>query len=235
MANKMLRRLAIIMMAFAMIAVTVQSTAHAAAPTVNSETAAQTSGEVFATAFTDMNIRGGPGTNYERLGTLRNGESVRLDGRYGGWFRFSYVNSNVKGWLSGTLVRITGDMNSLPIVTFPPEGVEGVQAILDSTGSTASAGQTGATNNGTQFVTPPEGSVIATAAIDMNIRGGPGKQYEIQGKLFKGQSLILDGRYGGWFRFSYRDSNVKGWLSGTLIQITGDLNKLPVVTFPPSS
>jgi len=221
-------------MAFALVGITVQSTAHASAPAVESAAVAQTGGQVFATAFTDMNIRGGPGTNYEKLGSLHRGESVLLDGRYGGWFRFSYVNSNVKGWLSGTLVHITGDMNSLPIVAFPPEGITGVQAILNGSGASLPTGQsTGATNNGTQQVVPPAGSVIATAVITMNIRGGPGTSYEIQGKLLTGQSIVLDGRYGGWFRFSYRDSNVKGWLSGTLIRITGDINSLPVVAFPP--
>jgi uncharacterized protein YraI len=75
---------------------------------------------VIGTALTTMVIRGGPGRQFEKLGSLPVGQSIVLDGRSGGWFRFSFPNSFAKGWLSGTLLKISGSLQSLPSVTWPP-------------------------------------------------------------------------------------------------------------------
>ncbi len=232
MVNRALSRSVIVVMALAMLAILIPSTVYASAPTGNGNLSSQTTSGVFATALIDMNIRGGPGTAYEVLGKLHKGESVLLDGRHFGWFRFSYPNSTVKGWLSGTIIKITGDITSLPSVTWPPEGVAGVNAIMTGVGpSVPTVGQSN--SGGTVAISIPPGSVIATALVNMNIRGGPGTKYDILGKLRAGESVILDGRSFGWFRFSYPNSNVKGWLSGTLIKVTGNIASLPSVTFPP--
>jgi uncharacterized protein YraI len=65
------------------------------------------------------------------------------------------------------------------------------------------------------------------------IRGGPGAQYEALGALLANQSIVLDGWTAGWYRFSYPNSFVKGWLSADLVMITGNVRRLANVTFPP--
>jgi uncharacterized protein YraI len=185
--------------------------------------AARADGGVFATALVAMNIRGGPSTSFEKLGLLRPGETVQLDGRARGWVRFTFPGTLGKGWLSLGGLQITGDLNSLPDASHPDLVVV---ATPPPNGPATGSGIIG-------VVPPPANSVIGTALTTMVIRGGPGRQYERLGSLPVGMSIVLDGRSGGWFRFSFPNSQVKGWLSGTLLKISGDIRSLPSVTFPP--
>jgi hypothetical protein len=142
---------------------------------------------------------------------------VSLDGRSGVWFHFGGADAPGTGWISGRLVKITGDSSSLPEITLPTQVV-----VLSPPPDDSLA-----------FAPVPRGAVVATALVDVIIRGGPGAQYEALGALLAGQSIVLDGRSGSWYRFSYPNSFVKGWLSANLVLITGNVRRLADVTFPP--
>jgi uncharacterized protein YraI len=45
-----------------------------------------------------------------------------------------------------------------------------------------------------QDIARADGPVTATALVGLNVRGGPGVQFEKIGVLLAGQSVILDGR-----------------------------------------
>jgi uncharacterized protein YraI len=204
MSQRSFIRLITVMIVLATTVVTVQDIARADGP-------------VTATALVGLNVRGGPGVQFEKIGVLLAGQSVILDGRSGGWFRFGYPDTPVTGWISGTLVKVTGDPRRLPEITLPTQVVV-FSPPPDSSVTLAPA---------------PRGGVIATALVDVIIRGGPGAQYEALGALLANQSIVLDGWTAGWYRFSYPNSFVKGWLSADLVMITGNVRRLANVTFPP--
>ncbi len=214
----MSRRLSVRLLLSAMAVVALGLTILAMAGTTRAQ------GGVTGTALVGMNVRAGPGTSFDRVGVLLAGQAVQLNARWRGWFRFSLPASDQQGWVLGNLLRITGDSRSLPqenevgfvVVATPPP--------------LQSGSYSGTTNN---TVPAPPGAVIATALTNMIIRGGPGIQYERLGILLAGQNIVLDGRSGDWFRFSYPNSFVKGWLSARLVKITGDITTLPSVTWPP--
>ncbi len=183
-------------------------------------------GAVMATALVGLNVRAGPGLQFDRVTALLAGETVQLDGRSRGWYHFDEANSGRAGWVLGTLLRITGDPRTLPDLTEPPFVIAATPPPL------LSGSYNGVTIN---IVPAPPGAVIATALANMIIRGGPGIQYERLGGLLAGQSVVIDGRSGDWFRFSYPNSFVKGWLWSGLVKITGDITTLPNVTFPPEN
>jgi uncharacterized protein YraI len=78
-----------------------------------------------------------------------------------------------------------------------------------------------------------DGAVLGTALLTTFIRGGPGTKYELLGQLDRGETIILDGRSGDWYRFSFEGSITKGWLFARHIQIIGNVADLPNVTWPP--
>ncbi len=76
---------------------------------------------VFATIQSQrQNVRSGPGTNYDVLGQLQQGELRRVIGATTdfAWVVIEYRGLN--GWLSASLLELSGDLSTLPIVTPPP-------------------------------------------------------------------------------------------------------------------
>src|SRR5207244_7026660 len=71
---------------------------------------------VTGTALVGLNVRAGPSTAFDRVGVLLAGQTVELNGRARGWFRFALPNSDRQGWVLGNLLRITGDSRTLPVV-----------------------------------------------------------------------------------------------------------------------
>jgi hypothetical protein len=85
-------------------------------------TATPQPGAPLATTVADLNIRGGPGTNYPVLGLLKAGQTAEITGRSadGGWWqiKFSGVASE-RGWLSAKYVTAQ-NTDSVPVVQAPP-------------------------------------------------------------------------------------------------------------------
>ena len=122
------------------------------------------------------------------------------------WVQASYAGQT--GWLYAPLLSHTVAFSNLPIVK--------VANVV--------------TSNTVQ--TSDNGIVTATALYDMNVRGGPGTQYELLGDLAAGDTVVLDGQSYGWFRYAFKGIT-KGWLRGDLVAIEGNIADLPDVTYTP--
>lgn len=87
------------------------------APAQPTDTPAPT-GPASVTLLTDMNVRGGPGTNYPVIGPGPAGESSPVVGRNsdGSWLQVEYPSSDGTGWVYAELVQVSGDPNSAPVV-----------------------------------------------------------------------------------------------------------------------
>jgi uncharacterized protein YraI len=73
--------------------------------------------------FADVNVRAGPGTDYDQVGVLIPGQTSPIVGRNpeGTWFEIEYVGGpNGTGWVFKDLVRVVGDLNTMPTVIPPP-------------------------------------------------------------------------------------------------------------------
>jgi hypothetical protein len=74
------------------------------------------------TANVDANVRSGDSTLYPRIGTLRNGESADILGISSlgsGWYLIQ-LPSGARGWISGSVVDVSGDLSGVPSVNPPP-------------------------------------------------------------------------------------------------------------------
>jgi len=67
-----------------------------------------------------INVRSGPGTNYDRIGQLRQTDVVQVIGVSPNldWIVVAFASG--RGWLQGNLVNINGNLASVPIIEPPP-------------------------------------------------------------------------------------------------------------------
>lgn len=101
------------------------ATAAPAQPTSAPQpTAAPTAAGASVTPDGDfVNVRSGPGTTYNLLGQVKQGETSPVRGKSadGTWWQITFGTGT--GWVFGQLVRFTGDANTVPVVQAPPPPV----------------------------------------------------------------------------------------------------------------
>jgi hypothetical protein len=72
------------------------------------------------TANQTVNIRGGPGTNYPKVGSLAAGQSYEIVGQNaaGNWLQFVYDGD--AAWVSTDMVTVSGDMGAVEVAQNTP-------------------------------------------------------------------------------------------------------------------
>ncbi|MBN1218697.1 MAG: SH3 domain-containing protein [Anaerolineae bacterium] len=91
-------------------------------PPPPTETPAPANNTVTVTVNQDMNVRGGPGTNYPVIGTAPAGASSTAVGRNNdaSWVQVQYPpGSGDTGWVYASLVQIDGDVQAVTVVQAP--------------------------------------------------------------------------------------------------------------------
>ena len=179
------------------------------APASDTETAAQETGRATVTVLGDMNIRSGPGTDFDRVGGATAGEAFDITGKSpdGEWWQIDFDGQS--GWIYAPFVTAV-NMEGVPVVG--DSQAEG-RAPEDSTTETPA--------------TPDEPS--ATAGGDLNVRAGPGTEYDRIGGANEGEEFAITGKSsdGEWWQIDYEGQS--GWLYAPFVTATNAEN-VPVVT-----
>jgi hypothetical protein len=79
--------------------------------------------EILDTGAGDVNVRAGPGTDYDHVGVLVPGQTSPILGRNPAatWYEIEYIGGpNGVGWVSGDVVHVVGDVNTMPTIVPPP-------------------------------------------------------------------------------------------------------------------
>ena len=81
-----------------------------------------TSAPPVATFLTNANCRRGPGTVYDVVTSLQQGQSVPIDGRNaeGTWWRVLPQGLLTGCWVSGSTVEVMGDVSAVPLIAAGP-------------------------------------------------------------------------------------------------------------------
>ncbi|HEX9921714.1 MAG TPA: SH3 domain-containing protein, partial [Anaerolineae bacterium] len=153
-----------------------------------------------------LNVRGGPGLNYDIISVFRWGSAHLLLGRSAdsSWLqiRLPYTGptfAEPTGWVLASYI-----WSSVPIHTLP---------ITDG-GSPP----------------PPENRVGIVSVPRLNVRSGPGQGYDIIGWARQGLQLRVVGRSSDslWLKVT-RGPNRQGWVYASYVSIVGPYSSLPVV------
>ena len=87
------------------------------------QAASPTPPEVRVEAYQDVNVRAGPGTDYDPVGRLIRGQSGAILGRSpdSAWLKIVYIGApDNTGWVFRDLVRVVGDVPSMATIIPPP-------------------------------------------------------------------------------------------------------------------
>lgn len=161
------------------------------------------------TVLGDMNVRSGPGTAYDRIGGAAEGETYDVTGKSqdGQWWQIDFDGRS--GWIFAPYV-LAANVENVPIVDAP-------QAGATETGDPA-----------TETPATPAGP-LATAAGDLNVRAGPGTEYDRIGGANEGEEFPITGRSsdGEWWRIDFEGRS--GWLYAPFV-LAANAENVPVVT-----
>lgn len=175
--------------------------------------------EVIAQAYATVNVRSGPGTQYDIIGQLTNSNEVQITGRSdneSNWLRISFEGR--EGWVAYFTVSVIGNTEQLPVVS--PRGGQEIIAVLATS---------------VPVVIQANTDTFVTAYRIVNVRSGPGTEYISIGSLQPGSSADVTGRSGDneWLRVRYL--NMEGWVAYFVVSLTGSLESIPIMEAAPDA
>lgn len=175
--------------------------------------------EVIAQAYATVNVRSGPGTQYDIIGQLTSGNEVQITGRSdaeSNWLRVSFEGR--EGWVAYFTVVVLGNTEQLPIVA-PRAAQEAAPVRPTSTPASLQA----------------TSALFVTAYREVNVRSGPGTEYVSIGSLQPGSSADVTGRSedNEWLRIRYIGE--EGWVAFFVVNLTGLIEEINIVQVAPNA
>lgn len=168
-------------------------------PAPDASPAVATAGEpATVRAVTDVNIRAGPATQYEKIGVLRNGQTANILGVSpdGFWWLIAISDaSGGQGWVSVDYV-VANNAEQVPI--FDPQAA--AKARIPPT--------------------PAAGAPSIVAKVNVNIRAGPSREFAVLGSLDQGQIAEVIGvsEDGLWWVIKMPSANNgQGWVAAAYV------------------
>lgn len=153
----------------------------------------------------NLNVRSGPGLNFDILDRLRYGQTGRLIGRNadGSWLKIAYSSPNPTfaeptGWVLARYVWSNVSIWTLPVV---------------DSGSP-----------------PPADQLVGVVIVPrLNVRSGPGLNYAIVSWLGRGQQVQIFGRTpdAQWLKVAV-GPQMKGWVYAPYVSMVGPYSSLPI-------
>jgi uncharacterized protein YraI len=165
------------------------------------------------------NVRSGPSTEVEIVGRLQAGTRVPVAGRLESSEWWFIDNEDLTGWVAAEVVEFVGDATTLPILE--PQLPELPATVEPDT-----------TDDVETDVTPASGPSVSVPAGGVNVRSGPGLDFELIGRLEEETSYRVLGvdETGRWWLIEYDGVNEgQAWVADAVVQFEGSVTDLPVV------
>ena len=155
-----------------------------------------------ATTTYNLNVRSGPGTTHNVVGTIPGGSTTRYDilgkdADTATWYQIRFSDT-VTGWVHGDYVQTHGDLSGLTVT----------------------------------WTSGPQLSLRATTTYNLNVRSGPGTSHSIVGSIPGGSTtryniLGKNAATPTWWRIQF-SSTVTGWVHANFVQTHGDVSGVPI-------
>lgn len=180
------------------------------------------------------NVRSGPGTDFDRVGQLPAGSLIPVTGQVerGAWWQVEFEQGpDGTGWISGEVSQIAGETAAVPVLEAPTPATPSAGPTPTST-----ARPTGVAVAQEPLPTatdlPAEDSPqVEVTAGEVNVRSGPGLNFEQVGLLPENSSAPVIGRNetGDWWQVEFpAAAGGQGWVADAVVDFVGDRNSVPV-------
>ena len=195
------------------------SVASSSAASSSSSPAPQATGNATVTGGSTINVRSGPGTGYSRVAQVSQGKRVTAQEKNGGWYRITFGNTT--GYILGDYLNVDSGA-SVPTAAAETAAPAAEAAPVE----TAPAEET--STAGEAPLAAVEASAVAASALDVsslevlrsgfitggtiNVRSGPGTEYERIAQVYTGKSANVVGEENGWYLISCGD--ITGYVLG---------------------
>lgn len=162
--------------------------------------------DVLVHVFRTVNVRAGPSADSALIARLRPGDTLRATGRSdsaNNWLQLDL--DGAPGWVAYFTVTVEGSASTLPVVAPAP-------------------------NPEPRRTPSPSAPVTAHAFRTVNVRSGPGVQFQTLGQLVSGDVVAVTGRSDSanhWLRVDF--DGAPGWVAYFTVTVTGDTDTLPLV------
>ena len=154
-----------------------------------------------------LNVRSGPGTKYDRVGSLKEGAVITILETSGDWYKITC--GSISGYVSGEYVTLNAVSSEAPQKQEPEQEPE------------------------KEPETPPEIKVEEMEAqsglvmtSSLNIRSGPSTDYDRVGSLKVGNVITIIGKSGNWYKITA--GKVTGYVSAKYVTPMNELESSPV-------
>lgn len=191
------------------------------------EEAQVTDPNVCTVTATGVNVRSGPGTGYDVIGSLIDGNQFIATGQNSGWYNGTYNGQSA--WVAASVVQASGNCGNLPTVAAPPlpQAPAATQAPDTNTGQPTATTQATATsdtgnnnnNNNQQATTAPPTATVQQVAFNVESmtcryfqNDGATVDFRVTGP--PNGTFRIDVRFGSTTYSVDRTMNSQGFLSG---------------------
>lgn len=163
--------------------------------TITPVTHAQDGGTV--TTGAELNVRTGPGTDYTAIGRVPQGATIIPEGRNaaGDWVLMHTPDNSLHGWVAaGYLIGL--NLSALPLASGEVAAPAAAPASV------------------------PVGANQASTSVALNVRSGPGMDYEKVTTLSYGTIVTIEDVSGGWSKIR-TSAGVTGWVATQYLSVGG--------------
>ncbi|MFN8450336.1 MAG: serine hydrolase [Anaerolineae bacterium] len=201
---------------------------------------------VTAEAINQANLRASPDLSADLLGQIVAGTRYPVVGRseFYPWVLVADPTSQQPiGWVFSELLTFQGTVETLPLSTLVvgavvPTATQPVIALPTATLPASQPQTTAVTAAPASTATPlppttPPNAVTGTVLGEINVRYGPGTEYDRVGVAQAGDVLTITARNTQvpWVQVSYPDSpNGFAWVLADLLEIQGSLDDVPPIS-----
>jgi len=175
-------------------------------------------------ANTIVNVRKGPGTNFDVLGQILPENSYQAVSREGDWWEIE-IGGSENGWIIDEFVIQNNDTS---VVNASASTTDQASVEDNSVSSAAAPVEAPA-------ATVPDYPSVSAGQI-LNLRGGPGTNYNVVGQLNTNTPYRIIGKNeaGDWWQID-QGNGQSAWVIGQLVAAAGDVQSIAVAAdIPPA-
>ncbi len=167
---------------------------------------------------TSVNVREGAGTSYNKITTVKNGDTYEYIDVKDGWYCIK-LSDTQNGWIIGDYVKATEGQTTPTTTTATDATSSSTQASATESSTTATSTTTGVPVSPTAAASITKTVTVGTVKVSANtlvVRSGAGSSYSKIGSVKNGDTVVIISKGSSWHQIEYGTGS--GYVSASCIK-----------------